>query len=100
MATQALQRPQEFKDEGVHPLVEASGLVEAAEVEEEAQNAPAMEMVTYTLVPIRRDALLARIARPILRLDDWFSGPPMTKRDRLNLSLEYPENSRRIVPIA
>ena len=76
MATQTLQRPQEFMDEGVHPLVE------------ETQSAPTVEIVTYAPVPTTKDALLVRIARPILRFYYWLSGPPMTKRDRLNLYLE------------
>ena len=98
MATQTLQKPQEFTDDGVHPLVEASALVEAIEVAEETQSSPTMEMVTYAPVPTNKDALLVRIARPILRFYDWFSNPPMTKRERLNLYLESTAISTRIGP--
>ena len=96
MATQTLQRPQEFTDESVHPLVEAPMLVEAVEIAEETQSAPTMEMVTYAPVPASKDAILVSIARPILRFVDWLSGPPMTKRDRLNLYLESTAVSTRI----
>ena len=108
MLTQTLQKPQEFTDKVIHPPVEATILVEAEEVGEETQSAPAVEMVTYTPVPIRRDedmflavdALLVRIARPILRFYDWISGPPMTERDRPNLYLESTAISRRIGPFS
>ena len=99
MATQTLQRPQEFTDEGVYPLVEAPKLVEAVEVAEETQSGPTIEMVTYEPVPTSKDALLVRIARPILRFYDWLSGPPMTKRDQHNLYLEATENKWRIGPL-
>ncbi len=99
MATQTLQRPQEFTDEGVHPLVEAPMLVEAVEVAQEIQSAPTVEMVTYAPVPTNKDAMLVRIARPMLRFYDWVSGPPITKRDRLNLYLESPSISTRTGPL-
>ncbi len=99
MATQTLQRPQEFTDEGVHPLVEAPMLVEAVEVAEETQSAPTVEMVTYAPVPTSKDAMLVRIARSLLRFYDWLSGPPMTKRDRLNLYLESTAVSTRKGPL-
>ncbi len=99
MATQTLQRPQEFTDKGFHPLVEATMLVEAVEVEEETQSATTMAMVTFAPVPTSKDAMLVRIGRAILRFYDWLSGPPMTKRDRLDAYLESTAKSRRIGPI-
>ena len=98
MTTQTLQKPQEFTDEGVHPLVEAPMLVEAVEVAEETQSAPTVEIVTRAPVPTRKDAMLLRMARAILRFDDWVGGPPMTKRERLNLYVESTAVSTRIGP--
>ncbi len=88
----------EFTDAGVHSLVEAPILVEAVEVAEEIQSAPMVEIVPCAPVPTNKDAMLVRIARPILRFYDWLSGPPMTKRERLNLYLESTAVSRRIGP--
>ena len=74
-------------------------LVEAVEVAEEIQSAPMVEIVTCAPVPTNKDAMLVRIAKPILRFYDWLSGPPMTKRERLNLYLESTAITTRIGPM-
>ncbi len=99
MATQTLKRPQEFTDKGFHPLVEATMLVEAVEVEEETQSATTMAMVTFAPVPTSKDAMLVRIGRALLGFHDRLSGPPMSKRDRLHLYLESTAIFRQIGPM-
>ena len=68
--------------EAVQRLIQVIG-----DLEEEEEITVTAEMVTYAPDPIHRDGLLVSIARPIVALYDWLSGPPMCDRDRIRSSI-------------
>ena len=49
--------------------------------------------------PVARPSLLVRLVRNVLAFDDWLSGPPISKRDRVNRDIHETELKRYIGPM-
>ena len=49
--------------------------------------------------PVLRPNLLVRLVRILLAFDDWLSGPPIAKRDRVNRDIAEAEPKRYIGPM-
>ena len=98
MATETTQRIKDFTDEDFSLSIEAPCMAAPVLVGRETPRVAPMDSDTLAPVPEPRDGVLVRIGRSILSFYDWISGPPTSKRQRLDLYLESTKIERQIGP--